>query len=210
MGRPCIGQSYECYKSALKQYRNACRLASNAGLGKTCTKTSQLLSCNIHRQFWNIINSATSYDKQRKCKVTLDYLEHFYEDKFKMNSNTTETIQDNETMVSDKFERLRHIHFTSAMISDGTFMLTLCLQHGLVPETFLHGVLIPIYNTDKDSSKANSYRHVTLSVTLTKILEIYILETCSVHHQPHPAQFGFTSHRGTDMAIAVAHDVSQY
>ena len=127
-------------------------------------------------------------------------------------------------MVSGKFERLRHIHFTSAMISemevmryirelnlgkaagaDGlttehyvsaigssvplhiSFMLTLCLQHGLVPETFLHGVLIPIYKTGKDSSKTNSYRPVTLSVTLTKILEMYILETCSVHHQPHPA-----------------------
>ena len=64
------------------------------------------------------------------------------------------------------------------------------LQHGLVPETFLHGVLIPIYKTGKDSSKANSYRPVTLSVTLTKILEMYMLETCSVHHQPHPAQFG--------------------
>ena len=125
-----------------------------------------------------------------------------------MNRNTTETIQGNEAMVSDKFERLRHIHFTSAMISemevvgyirqlnlgkaagaDGltaehyvyaigssvplhiSSMLTVCLQHGLVPETFLHGVLIPIYKTDKDSSKANSYRPVTLSVTLTKILE---------------------------------------
>ena len=89
-------------------------------------------------------------------------------------------------------------------------MLTVCLQHGLVPETFLHGVLIPIYKTGKDSSKANSYRPVTLSVTLTKILEMYILETCSVHHQPHPVQFGFTSHRRTEMAIAVSHDVSQY
>ena len=247
MGRPRVGQSYECYKSARKQYRNACRLASNAALGKACKKTSELLRCNRHRQFWNVINSATSCDKQRKCKVTLDCLEHFYEDKFKMNRNTTETIQGNEAMVSDKFERLRHIHFTSAMISemevvgyirqlnlgkaagaDGltaehyvyalgssvplhiSSMLTVCLQHGLVPETFLHGVLIPIYKTGKDSSKANSYRPVTLSVTLTKILEMYILETCSVHHQPHPAQFGFTSHRGTDMAIAVAHDVSQY
>ncbi len=45
---------------------------------------------------------------------------------------------------------------------------------------------------------------------ITKILEMYILDTYSVHHQPHPAQFGFTSHRGTDTAIAVAHDVSQY
>ena len=89
-------------------------------------------------------------------------------------------------------------------------MLTVCLQHGLVPETFLHGVLIPIYKTGKDSSKANSYRPVTLSVTLTKILEMYILETFSVHHQPHPVQFGFTSHRKTEMAIAVSHDVSQY
>ena len=50
-------------------------------------------------------------------KVTLDCLEHFYEDKFKMNRNTTDTKkQDNEAMVYDKFERLRHIHFTSAMI----------------------------------------------------------------------------------------------
>ena len=71
-------------------------------------------------------------------------------------------------------------------------MLTLCLQHGLVPETFLRGVLIPIYKTGKDSSKANSYRPVTMSVTLTQILEMYILDTCSVHHQPHPAQFGFS------------------
>ena len=85
-----------------------------------------------------------------------------------------------------------------------SYMLTLCFQHGLVPETFLHGVLIPIYKTGKYSSQANSYRPVTLSVILTKILEKCILETCSVHHQPHPAQFGFTSHRVTDMAIAVA------
>ena len=35
-----------------------------------------------------------------------------------MNRNTTEPIQDNEAMVSDKFERLRHVHFTSAMISE--------------------------------------------------------------------------------------------
>ena len=104
MGRPREGQSYECYKSTRTQYKNACRLASNAALGKAGAKTSQLLRCNRHRQFWNVINSATSYDKQRKCKVTLYSLDHFYEDKFKMNSTTTEIIQDNETMVSDKFE----------------------------------------------------------------------------------------------------------
>ena len=123
--------------------------------------------------------------------MTLDCLEHFYEDKFKKNSNTTETIQYNDTMVSDKFERLRHIHFMSAMISEMevmryikqlnlgkaagadelitkkyahpignsvplhiSSMLTLCLQHGLVPETFSSR------RSDthlEDSSKVNSY-----------------------------------------------------
>ena len=33
-------------------------------------------------------------------------------------SRVNPTIQDNEAMVSDKFERLRHIQFTSAMISE--------------------------------------------------------------------------------------------
>ena len=102
----------------------------------------------------------------------------------------TETIQDNETMVSDKFERLRHIHFTSAMISemevmryirqlnlgkaagaDGltmehyvhaigssvplhiSSMFTLCLQHGLVPETFrlFQGEQLPARDSVSDT-----------------------------------------------------------
>ena len=88
-------------------------------------------------------------------------------------------------------------------------MLTLCLRHGLVPDTFLHGVLIPLYKTGKASHLASSYRQVTLSVTLSKVLELHILHMCQ-QHQPHPAQFGFASDRGTDMVIALAHDVSEY
>ena len=30
-------------------------------------------------------------------------------------------------------------------------VLTLCLRHGLVPDTFLHGVLIPLYMQDRES-----------------------------------------------------------
>ena len=85
--------------------------------------------------------------------------------------------------------------------------LTLCLRHGLFPETFLDGVLIPLYKTGKAPHLASSYRPVTLPVTLFKVLEI--LHMCQ-QHQPHPAQFGFASDRGTDMAIALAYDVSEY
>ena len=61
----------------------------------------------------------------------------------------------------------------------------------------------------KAAHLASSYRPVTLSVTLCKVLELHILHMCQ-QHQPHPAQFGFASDRGTDMAIALAHDVSEH
>ena len=86
---------------------------------------------------------------------------------------------------------------------------TLCLRYGTIPDTFLHGILIPIYKKGKDPEAASSYRPVTLSVVMTKILELYILEVCQTH-KPHPAQFGFVDRRGTDMAISLAHDVMAY
>ena len=88
-------------------------------------------------------------------------------------------------------------------------ILTLCLRHGLIPDTFLHGVLITLYKTGKGAHLASSYRPVTLSVTLSNVLELHILHMCQ-QDQPHPAQFGFATDRGTDMAIALAHDVSEH
>ena len=51
--------------------------------------------------------------------------------------------------------------------------------------------------------------HTCQIVTLSKVLEMHILHQCQ-GHQPHPAQFGFAADRGTDMAIALAHDVGEY
>ena len=85
---------------------------------------------------------------------------------------------------------------------------SLLARHGLVPDTFLHGILIPLYKTGKASHLASIYRPVTLSATLSNVLELRILHMCQ-QKQPHPAKFGFASDRGTDMAIALAHDVSE-
>ena len=41
------------------------------------------------------------------------------------------------------------------------------------------------------------------------VQELNILYICQ-QHQPHPAQFGFATDRGTDMAIALAHGVSEH
>ena len=51
-------------------------------------------------------------------------------------------------------------------------ILTLCLRYGTIPETFLHGILIPIYKKGKDPEAASSYRPVNLSVVMTKMLNL--------------------------------------
>ena len=66
-----------------------------------------------------------------------------------------------------------------------------------------------IYKKGKDPEAASRYRPVTLSVVMTTILELYILDVCQTH-TPHPAQFGFVDGKGADMAISLAHDVMAY
>ena len=63
--------------------------------------------------------------------------------------------------------------------------------------------------TRESTHLASSYRPVTLSVTHSNVLELNILHMCQ-QHQPHPVQFGFAADLGTDMAIALAHDVSEH
>ena len=89
-------------------------------------------------------------------------------------------------------------------------LLSICVTHGIVPESFLTGTMVPILKkVNADASKAESYRPITISVVYSKLLELHILDQCS-DYEFSPSQFGFVPERGTDMAIALAHDVSSY
>ena len=89
-------------------------------------------------------------------------------------------------------------------------ILTLCIEHGTVPNSFRHGVLIPILKKSTlNPSEAKNYRPITVSVTFSKLLELYTLEECS-DHQFSPFQFGFISNRSTQMAASLAHDILEY
>ena len=89
-------------------------------------------------------------------------------------------------------------------------LLTLCVRYGVVPRCFQEGLLIPILKkTNLDPSTPKNYRPITISSTLAKILEVYILEE-SGEHTFSDLQFGFIGGRGTDMAAALAHDVTHY
>ena len=82
--------------------------------------------------------------------------------------------------------------------------------YGIIPISFTKGVLVPLFKKPtRDPSVPNNYRPVTISSTLSKLLEVYILEVCG-HHDFNDLQFGFISGRGTNMAVSRVNYVISY
>ena len=74
-----------------------------------------------------------------------------------------------------------------------------CINH---IHSYIHTYVHKIIHT-------NNYRPVTISSTLSKLLEVYILEVCG-HHDFSDLQFGFITGRGTNMAVSLVNDVISY
>jgi len=91
-----------------------------------------------------------------------------------------------------------------------SILLTLSLRHGCLPQVFYTGLVTPVLKkTHLDPSKPQNYRPITVSVCMSKLLELYVLEECSAF-EAHPCQFGFVAHRGTSTAVTLAADVCSY
>ena len=89
-------------------------------------------------------------------------------------------------------------------------LFSLCIRFGILPDYFCQGLLIPILKKyTLNLSDASSYRPITVSVIISKILEQYIINECK-HFKCNDAQFGFISKRSTQMATCVANDVGEY
>ena len=84
-----------------------------------------------------------------------------------------------------------------------TNMLTLCVQFGVVLDNFTNGFLIPIpKKAGCDTSIPKNWRPIVISTTLSKILEMYVLEESNTH-EFNDLQFGFIPGRGTEIAKAL-------
>ena len=91
-------------------------------------------------------------------------------------------------------------------------MLSLCLRYCCLPKDFFTGLVTPILKKSHlDPSKPQHYRPIMVSITFSKILELYmyILEECS-RFSPHPSQFIYVGKRGTNTTISLANDVCSY
>ena len=89
-------------------------------------------------------------------------------------------------------------------------MLTVCLRYGVLPKSFYEGLMVPILKkSNLDPGVPSNYRPITVSSAISKILEYYMLDQWS-GHTFSKAQFGFIKFIGTDMAIALAHDLGKF
>ena len=85
-------------------------------------------------------------------------------------------------------------------------LFNLCFRYAVVPKGFTTGVLVPIHKKPHlDPADPKNYRPITISSTLSKLVEMYILRRSD--HSFHEMQFGFRDNLGTDIAVSLAHDV---
>ena len=80
--------------------------------------------------------------------------------------------------------------------------LTSFLVHGILPESMLSVMLVPVIKdkTGKITAKDN-YRPIALASIVSKVIEIILLDRMEMYLGTKPNQFGFKKKLGTDMCI---------
>ena len=104
-------------------------------------------------------------------------------------------------------EHLKHALDTDIIIHLSS-IFTVCYRFGVVPESFYCGIMVGLpllKKTQADPAVAKNYRPVVISCVFSKLLEMYILDTCSDHKFSN-SQFGFTQ----AMAVSLAEDVANF
>ena len=106
-------------------------------------------------------------------------------------------------------EHLTHCIGTD-LINNLSVMFSLCIQCGVVPDSFRSGILVPIpKKSGCDTSEARNLRPIVISSTFSKILELYVLDKCK-QHSFSEMQFEFVPKRGTNTATSLLNDVISY
>ena len=70
-------------------------------------------------------------------------------------------------------------------------LLSLCLIEGSVPDGFCQNVITPVLKgSNLDPTLSNNYRPITVSSSISKLLELYIIDECH-NHSFSQCQYGF-------------------
>ena len=90
-------------------------------------------------------------------------------------------------------------------------LLTACLAEMRVPASFAISTVVPlIKKSGLDPDCADNYRPISLVSTVSKLLEMILLNEINSSFQPSGLQFGFLGHRGTREAIMLVQETAQH
>jgi len=90
-------------------------------------------------------------------------------------------------------------------------LLNAMLIHGVVPSMFGVGIIIPlIKGHNMDSSSSDNYRGITLSVHISKVLEMCILDIYGNYFVTSDLQFGFKKRVGCNHALYAVQSVVRH
>jgi len=81
-------------------------------------------------------------------------------------------------------------------------LFNMLLSHGLVPDSFGHGIIIPlIKNVDGNKTVSDNYRGITLSPVISKLFESVLMNMFSQYLLSDSLQFGFKNNSSCSHAV---------
>ena len=101
---------------------------------------------------------------------------------------------DGSALSSDFF-----IHSAPVLADSLASFFSSVLRHGYMPTCIRDCILVPIPKGQKDASKSNNYRSITLAPSISKILEWVILSQYSDAFVTSDLQFGFKRGMSTSL-----------
>ena len=85
------------------------------------------------------------------------------------------------------------------------------LRHAYVPESFCHGIIVPLLKSKHgDSTQIDMYRGITLSPVLSKLYESVLLGMYETFLDSDSLQFGFKRNSSCNHALFTLHESVKY
>eukprot|EP00760_Papus_ankaliazontas_P014449 PhM_4_TR16085/c1_g1_i1/m.38455 len=80
------------------------------------------------------------------------------------------------------------------------------LRQGRAPHAFKHATIVALPKPNKDHTQVSNYRPISLTSTVSKLMEHIVLARVRHFWSPSSKQFAYMPRRCTDDALAEFHD----
>ena len=155
--------------------------------------------------------SGASQNRQSKCP----HREVPFGSEFVVEADMVErviqSLRGNKAPSSDSIFEEHLMYAAGCVIVHISTLFTCMLIHGYLPNSMTDGIIVPIVKGKLASrSDMSNYRGITLSSTISKILELVLADKCKSNLQSSNLQFGFKQKHSTTMCSFLVRETIEY